>query len=151
MTALLSSRHTWRLHLSEAPLPAMLSRETDVVHVGMGLGMAALDAMIDAGKRVGPLLCCIAHRQLRVPVESGTADLWWAPHSVCEAGQSLRCSEYGARSGCQNRFWVIPPEPRACPTTDPGILHDRLSLVRAQLRDADRYPMGLRAQEMCHV
>lgn len=151
MTLLLSTRHPWRLHLSEAPLPAMLPPETDVVRVSMGLGMAALDVMIDSGNEVGPLLCCITHRRLLVPVEAGTADLWKAAHSVCDTGPSLQCSRQGAQSVCHHRFWVAPPESRAYPTTDPRTLHDRLSLVRAQLRHADRHPMGLRVREMCHV
>ncbi|MEV8033608.1 hypothetical protein [Streptomyces sp. NPDC086182] len=151
MTPLLSTRHAWRLHLSEAPLPPMLPHETDVVRVGMGLGMAALDAMIDSGNRVGPLLCCITHRRLLVPVESGTAYRWKAAHSVCDTGPSLRCSRQGAQSACHHRFWVAPPESRAYPTTDPRSLHDRLSLVRSHMRNADGHSMGLRVRETCHV
>jgi hypothetical protein len=128
----------------------MLPRETDVVRVSMGLGMAALDAMIDSGYRVGPLLCCITHQRLLVPVESGTAHQWSAAHSVCDTGPSLQCSRQATESVCHHRFWVAPPESRAHPTTDPRILHDRLSLVRAQMRNVGRHPMG-RVREACRV
>ncbi|MGW0538040.1 hypothetical protein [Streptomyces sp. NPDC003032] len=151
MTALQSTRHSWRLHLSEVPLPAMLPREVDVVRVSMGLGMVALDAMIDDGHQVGPLLCCITHRRLLVPVKSGIASLWSAPHSVCDMGRSLQCAAYGPQVVCQGRFWVIPPEPRAYPTTDPWVLHHCLCLARAQMRNVGKQPAAIGTQAMCHV
>lgn len=152
MTPLLSTRHPWRLHFGETPLPPMLPRTTDAVRVSMGLGMATLDTMLDSGYRVGPLLCCITHRRLLVPVVSGTAYLWGAVHSVCDAGPSLQCSTQGGpQSFCHDRFWAVPPDPLAHPTTDAAVLHDSLSLMRAQMRDVARQPNGLRAREMCHV
>ncbi|MFE9250781.1 hypothetical protein [Streptomyces sp. NPDC007088] len=142
MTPILSPRHPWRLQFSEIPLPAMLPRESDVVHVSMGLGMAALDAMIDFENRVGPLLCCITHRRLLVPVDSGAASLWRASHSVCDTGLTLRCSRQGPPSMCHDRFWVMPPQPRAYSTTDPMTFHHRLSLARSQMRDSSRLGHG---------
>ncbi|MFJ6437789.1 hypothetical protein [Streptomyces sp. NPDC091416] len=140
MSPHLSTRHPWRLQFGEAPLPFMLAPELDVVRVSMGLGMAALDEMIDCGNRVGPLLCCIAHRRLLIPVSSGTAHVWRAAHSACEPGPSLRCSPEGPpQSLCHSRFWVAPPEALAYPTTDAVVLHGSLSLMRARMR------------EMCHV
>ncbi|MET7606242.1 hypothetical protein ABZS96_27765 [Streptomyces avermitilis] len=152
MTPLLSTRHPWRLQFGEAPAPFMLPPELDVVRVSMGLGMAALDEMIDCGNRVGPLLCCMTHRRLLVPVSSGTAHVWRAAHSACEPGPSLLCSPQGPpRSLGHNRFWVAPPESLAYPTTDAVVLHDSLSLMRARMRNVTRQRMGLRTREMCHV
>lgn len=152
MTPLLSTRHPWRLHFGETPLPPMLPRTTDTVRVSMGLGMATLDTMLDSGHRVGPLLCCITHRSLLVPVVSGTAHLWGAAHSVCDAGPSLQCSPQGApQSSSHSRFWAVPPDPVAHPTTDAAVLHDSLSLMRARMRDVARQLSGLRAREICHV
>lgn len=150
MTPLLSTRHSWRLHFSETPPPA-LPHDYDVVRVSMGLGMSAIDHLVETGAAVGPLLCCLAHRILFVPVEFGTAALWGAAHSVCDTGPSLRCSRLDAQSVCHHRFWVAPPEPRAHSTTDPGTLHDRLSLVRAQMRNVGRHSTGLRVGGMRHV
>lgn len=150
MTPLLSTRHSWRLHFSETP-PPDLPRDYDVVRVSMGLGMSAIDHLVETGAAVGPLLCCLAHRMLLVPVEFGTAALWGAAHSFCDTGPSLRCSRQGAQSVCHHRFWVAPPESRAYATTDPRTLHDCLSLVRSQMRNAGRRPIGLRVREMCHV
>lgn len=150
-TPLLSSRHPWRLHLTETP-PTALPREYDVVRVSMGLGMSAIDQLVETGSAVGPLLCCnLTHRRLLVPVELGTAALWGPAHSVCDTGPSLRCSRQGAQSVCHHRFWVAPPEPQAQATTSPWTLHDCLSLVRAQMRNVNRHPMELRVREICHV
>ncbi|WP_405893459.1 hypothetical protein OG612_29500 [Streptomyces sp. NBC_01527] len=148
---LLSTRHPWQLRFGETPLPPTLPPDIDIVRVGMGLGMAAIDAMIDSAHRVGPLLCCITHRMLLVPVASGTADLWGAAHSVCSTGSTLHCVMHGYQSICHNRLWVTPPESLAYPTTDPGMFHDRLSLMRARMRTAARQPLSVRTREVCHV
>jgi hypothetical protein len=151
MTPLLSTRHPWRLQFGEVPPPFTLPPDLDVVRVSMGLGMAALDEMIDCGNQVGPLLCCMTHRRLLVPVSSGTAEVWRAAHSTCEPGLSLRCSPQGPESLCHHRFWVAPPVSLAYPTTDAMVLHDSLSLMRARMRNVAQQPMGLRTREMCHV
>ncbi|GAA1213835.1 hypothetical protein [Streptomyces rhizosphaericus] len=151
MTPLLSTRHPWRLQFGEAPTPFTLPLEFDVVRVSIGLGMAALDEMIDCGDRVGSLLCCMTHRQLLVPVPSGTAYVWRAAHSTCEPGPSLWCSAEGPQSVCYHSFWFAPPESLTHPTTDAVILHHRLSLVRARMRNIAQQPMGLRTREMCDV
>lgn len=151
MTPLLSTRHPWRLQFGEVPPPFTLPPDLDVVRVSMGLGMAALDEMIDCGNQVGPLLCCMTHRRLLVPVSSGTADVWRAAHSTCEPGPSLRCSPQGPQSLCHHRFWAAPPVSLAYPTTDAVVLHDSFSLMRARMRNVAQQPMGLRTREMCHV
>ncbi|QOV43060.1 hypothetical protein [Streptomyces chromofuscus] len=112
--------------------------------------MSAVDAMIDTGQDVGPLLCCITHRMLLIPVESGTAGLWGAAHSACSSGSALQCVMHGYQPPCRNRFWVAPPGPLAAPTSAPAVLHETLSLMRARMRFARR-PLSARAREVCHV
>ncbi|MFI1700379.1 hypothetical protein ACH419_30960 [Streptomyces bobili] len=128
-----------------------MPRALDVVRVSMGLGMAALDEMIDGGNRVGPLLCCMTHRRLFVPVAAGTADVWGASHSVCEPGPSLRCSPQEPQPFYHHRFWVAPTESLTYPTTDAVVLHESLSLTRARMRKVTRQPMAIRTRDVCHV
>lgn len=147
---LLSTRHPWQLRFGETPLPPALPPDIDVVRVSMGLGVAAIDAMIDSGDQVGPLLYCLTHVRLLVPVESGTAELWSAAHSECSTGASLECTAHGHRPVCHARFWVAPPDPLGRPTTDPAAFHDRLSLVRSQMRTALRVPPGIDRADVQH-
>ncbi|MFD4634838.1 hypothetical protein ACFVYR_36005 [Streptomyces sp. NPDC058284] len=148
----MSSRHCWRLSGGETPLPDLVPRETDMVRVGWGLGMASIDAMIDIGEPVGPLLCCTLHKRLLVPVVSGTASWWSAPHSDYGRGRMLHCSLQGPESVCVGRrFWVLPPEPRVYATTDPQRLYDSLGLTRTQLRHTTRQTAGAGPRVVCHV
>ncbi|MEU5900295.1 hypothetical protein [Streptomyces venezuelae] len=150
MTAL-QGRHSWRLQLNEFPLPALLPRRIDVVRVGSGLGMAALDIMRDHSCRVGFVLCCTVHQQLLVPVESGTADQWGAPHSSCDAGWTLQCLTSEPPSVCQGRFWAYPPEARPGSLTAARDLHHWLSMGRTVLRAPGWLPQEPRAAVACHV
>ncbi|MFF5019481.1 hypothetical protein [Streptomyces sp. NPDC001165] len=150
MTPLLSTRHSWRLHFGETPPPPILPRTIDAVRVSMGLGMAALDTMIDSGYQVGPLLCCLTHRMLLIPVRPGTADLWAASHSSSSNGPALQSITQGYQSPCRNRLWITAPEPLTAPTTAPAALHDSLSLMRARIRRKCG-PLGPRGREVCHV
>lgn len=54
MVPLLSSRHCWLVSGSQTPLPDLVPRQMDIVRLSWGLGMAAIDAMIDEGRPVGP-------------------------------------------------------------------------------------------------
>lgn len=149
MTPLLSTRHPWQVRFGERPLPPALPGDYDVVRVSVGLGMAAIDTMIDSGEQVGPLLCCMDHRMLLVPVATATAHRWGAAHSKCGAGPALRCEVHGVWATCRSRIWVIPPGPLAYATTDPDALHDRLSLTRARMRNSSCRHHA--AREACHV
>ncbi|MFF3697272.1 hypothetical protein [Streptomyces sp. NPDC002221] len=149
MPPLLSTRHAWRLQFGETPPPFPLPRTIDFVRVGVGLGMAAIDAMVDYGDPVGPLLCCMTHRLLLVPVPSGTANVWQAAHSDCGTGPLLRCcTSLGPKSPCAQRYWIAPPS-QTHQFTDATMLHHYLSLVRARMRNASHWqgPMEL----MCHA
>jgi hypothetical protein len=150
MTPLLTTRHHWRVGFGSTP-PPELPGDFDVVRVGTGLGMCAIDTMIDTGDRVGPLLYCTAHRLLLIPVEAGTADRWCAAHSACSSGSALRCGRQGYQSLCRSRIWLTPPEPLLASTTAPAVLHDTLSLMRARMRGAARQPFRMRARGVCHL
>ncbi|WP_327357728.1 hypothetical protein [Streptomyces sp. NBC_01304] len=112
--------------------------------------MAAIEDMIDTSDQVGPLLCCSLHLCLIVPVKGGTADVWKAAHSECEAGPAPRCTTQHLDSRCPNRFWATPSAEVASDLTDAAALHHRLSLMRTRMRDADRHSLGARAGELCH-
>ncbi|CAM5502316.1 MULTISPECIES: hypothetical protein [Streptomyces] len=151
MTPLLSTRHLWQLGFAEIPRPLALPRDYDVVRVGMGLGLTAIEMMIDQGHHVGPLLCCIQHHKLLVPVRAGTAHWWGAPHSDCGRGPAQRCETCGGLAACRSRLWMLPAGPLAAATTEPGALHHHLSQMRSRLRDVSSQPQGARVRETCHV
>ncbi|KNE83397.1 hypothetical protein ADZ36_05760 [Streptomyces fradiae] len=144
----LRTRHAWQLSFGETPRPSTLPRTFDVVRVGMGLGLPAIDAVIDSNGQVGPVLGCGTHRSLLIPVEAGTAHLWGAPHSVCDAGAALWCGTDGEPSFCHNRVWMSRPEPLAHPTTGHRTLHNHLSLMRDRMRSPRQLRCG--AGTVCH-
>lgn len=147
MTSLLTTRHPWRIQFGETPLPPTLLSDFDVVRVSMGLGMASIDTMIDTSRQVGPLLCCLTHRVLLVPVGSGTADWWAAPHSACSSGSALQCVTRGYQSSCRARFWVSVPWPSTASATEAAAFHESLTQMRALMRRV----CGTRGREVCHV
>lgn len=154
MMPLLSSRHCWRVVGSESPLPDLVPRQVDIVRLSWGLGMAALDGMIDNGMPVGPLLCCTTHQRLLVPVAAGTASWWRAPHSEVQCGQGrlLQCSTQGPEGVCHGRrFWLLPPEPRVYATTDPQGLYDLLGRARTHLRHVALPSMQASTRTVCHA
>jgi hypothetical protein len=128
---LLGSRYPWHLALGEQP-PAALPLAHDIVRVGLALGLHAIDGLVASGASVGPLRWCLAHHRLLVPVESGTAHRWQAPHSECVPGPSrCVCEGYGGCTG----LWVTPPDPGYAPTTAADALHDALSRTRSRMRE----------------
>ncbi|MGV2917194.1 hypothetical protein [Streptomyces alfalfae] len=151
MKPLLSSRHYWRLIGSETSLPDLVPRQTDIVRVSWGLGMTGIDAMLDSGKPVGPVLGCAPHQRLLVPVVSGTASWWIAPHSTCDRGQSLRCSTQAPESPCRGLRLCLQPAGPVHTTTDPQSLYDLLSLARTHLRQAAPRPAAASLRTACHA
>ncbi|MFC4507877.1 MULTISPECIES: hypothetical protein [Streptomyces] len=109
--------------------------------------MASIDAMLDASREVGPLLCCITHRVLVIPIGSGTADRWQAPHSACSSGPAFQCLTSGYQPLCRARFWLSVPEPTAAAVTERACLHESLSQTRARMRQV----CGTRGLEVCHA
>lgn len=150
MTPLLSTRHPWHVGLGDRSIPPALSGDYDVVRVNMGLGLPAIETMVDTGRRVGPVLYCVSHQILIVPVSSGTAYTWGAAHSTCSRGQNLECVAQGYQSRC-SRVWLTLPAPDAASITAPAALHDALSVTRARLQTTGRQPFSMCRREVCHV
>lgn len=146
---LLSSRHPWHIGIGEQP-PPILPSAYDTVRVRMALGLRAIDDLVDIGSAVGPLRYCLAHRQLDVPVESGTTNRWLAPHSVCTPGPGAPCPPVGHRSQPCVRLWVAPPHPFPSAITAADALHHALSLGRSPMQTAHR-PPGPHRPEVCHA
>ncbi|MCL3999239.1 hypothetical protein [Streptomyces lavenduligriseus] len=151
MTPPLSTRYQWQLGFAEIPRPLALPRDHDVVRVGMVPGLPAIEQMIDEGHRVGPLLCCIEHCRLLVPVRTGTSHWWWAPQTDCVHGSVRQCSTDGGFAGCHGRLWMLPDRRLAAATTEPETLHDYLSQMRSRLRDVSGRPQAAGVREACHA
>lgn len=122
----------WNVQLAGQPLPKpSLARRVDVVQTGMPVGMRALDAVRRASCHVGPVMCCVTHQLVHIPVESDTAHRWHAPQALCRPGE-FTCSVPGsewAGHECR-RIWLMPHgSPHA--VTDSRELHHRVALARA--------------------
>ena len=101
----------WRVRPSEHPRPpSVLSRdlEWDVLSLNLPVGLAALESMQRQKLPVGPVLGCVVHRLVHIPVTpSGRPFL--------ERGMTVRpfnasCPSDGGWSiGCSGRMWLLPP------------------------------------------
>jgi hypothetical protein len=146
---LLSSSYTWHLALGEHPRPpAALPQVHDTVGVGLALGVHAIDGLIAEGASVGPLRYCLAHNRLLVPVESGTAHRWRAPHSECALGPRRRCPSQGY-GGCTG-LWVTQPHLGPASTTAADALYDALGRTRSRMR-ASSVPLPRNRREACRA
>ncbi|MEU6346891.1 hypothetical protein ABZ883_38785 [Streptomyces sp. NPDC046977] len=119
----------WQVAFTELPHPVGLPDRHDVVRTGMGLGLPALEAMLERREAVGPILCCPSQQVVIVPVAAGTADVWAAPHSLCRPGAQWHCTEPGYPS-CSGRLWISG----GAAITEAAALHHSLSLTRSRLR-----------------
>ncbi|MFI1400770.1 hypothetical protein [Streptomyces sp. NPDC020681] len=135
MTLPSSTYQRWRPSLPEVRHPMVLPPHYDVVRTGMGLGLPAIEALREQNDAVGPILCCLAHRVLLIPVEAGTANAWRAPHSLCRPGAQWQCAdlEYRSFTSCNGRFWIFDTWDSP-PTTAAALLHHVLSLTRSRKR-----------------
>ena len=129
----LSTRHPWLVQFAEAPRPREAGTDVDYVRTGMRVSMRALEDLRDSGAPVGPVLCCLRHGAMHIPVAHGTASWWQAAHSLCRPGLA-RCQDTEQFSApCVMRFWLIPEETHYA-TTAPTALHYRLSAARSLMR-----------------
>lgn len=120
---------SWGIQLATRPLPQLGA--VDVVQAGLGVGLRAVEAVRKGGRPVGPVLCCISHARIHIPVESDTAYRWHAPQTVCRAG-AWECTAVGPTmtySRCSG-VWLFPPDNRRACTDAPTLLH-WLSLTRS--------------------
>lgn len=119
----------WGIQLAPRPLPQL--GVVDVVQAGLGVGLRAVEAVRKGGWPVGPVLCCISHARIHIPVESDTAYRWHAPQTVCRAGV-WECTTDGpgmTYSRCSG-VWLFPPDAGYACTDAPALLH-WLSLTRS--------------------
>lgn len=146
----LQSQYLWQVAIGEVP-PDALPRAHDTVRVGLALGLPAIDALVADGTGIGPLMYCLGHQRLLVPVEAGTFHRWGAAHSDCVPGvRTARCVSdgYGGR-GCTG-LWVTRPEPAAASITPGAALHEALSRTRDRMRAPHSTPVP-RHREVCRA
>ncbi|MYU06017.1 hypothetical protein GTY81_19440 [Streptomyces sp. SID8366] len=140
-TAVGDLESVWRVEFTAPGLPRELLASWDVVRAPRSGGKAVLEALRQAGHRVGPVLACAEHPWLLIPVPAGTAYRWMAAHSVCRSGRSAdgwACYDLAREPmgrPCAMRLWLFPPgwTSSAGPLTDPDLLYEHLSRMRACL------------------
>ncbi len=123
------SELSWGIQLAAFPRPRLGA--VDVVQVGLGVGLRAVEGIRQDGLPVGPVFCCESHVRMHIPAESDTAYRWHAPQTLCRPG-AWECSTSGLptpRSRCSG-VWLFPPGPRNTRTHAPALLH-WLSLTRS--------------------
>ncbi|MFI9588602.1 hypothetical protein ACIHCQ_44110 [Streptomyces sp. NPDC052236] len=117
----------------EQPFPAqLLGSAFDVVQTGMRVGLRALEEAREVAGPVAPVLVCLSHLFVHIPVEPGTAYRWHAPQTLCRPGL-LSCSVSEIEStccACCPRIWLIPPDKTSRPYTDSTELRHRITLAR---------------------
>jgi hypothetical protein len=131
LSSTLQTELPWKVQLVEAPTPPpLLGSPIDVVQTGMRVGLRALEEVRGQARAVGPVLVCVSHLLMHIPVEPGTVDRWHAPQTLCRPG-TLSCSASvgPTRSACF-RIWLIPHE-GVRPYTDSTELRHRITLARS--------------------
>ncbi len=128
------SRYPWHVQrgATRAGDVSLLVPERDSVETSTALGMTALERLLEEPSPVGPVLECLAHTRVLIPVPTGTAVWWTAAHSTCRRGM-WQCSgaPYAPRCVLQ---WRAPGPGTV--VTEPRRLHDLLSECRSQLRQS---------------
>ncbi|WP_405889750.1 hypothetical protein OG427_06765 [Streptomyces sp. NBC_00133] len=122
--------------------PPLLGSPIDVVQTGMRVGLRALEEVRGQARAVGPVLVCVSHLLMHIPVEPGTVDRWHAPQTLCRPG-TLSCAptDLGpTRSACF-RIWLIPHE-TVRPYTDSTELRHRITLARSTTASGWAVPRG---------
>ncbi|WP_311772324.1 hypothetical protein [Streptomyces candidus] len=119
--------------------------------MGLGLGLPSIDALVADGTGVGPLMYCLGHQRLLVPVEAGTFHRWRAAHSDCvPSARTGRCVSDGYSGRSCMGLWVTRPEALAVSTTPAAALHEALSRTRDRMRAPHSTPVPQR-REVCRA
>ncbi|GCD41779.1 hypothetical protein [Streptomyces paromomycinus] len=106
------------------------------VQLGLRIGLQAVEDLLAVHHRVGPVLCCLVHHQVLVPVPAQAADRWHAPQSVCSP--LMHCATASAGSRC-HRLWLDPGRGSST-TTDSRALHDAYLARRGRHEAGPRPP-----------
>jgi hypothetical protein len=125
----------WNVQLVGGPPPQRLvAKRVDVVQAGMPVGLRALEAVRGTPHPVGPVLYCVTHLLVHIPVERDTAHRWHAPQTLCRP-DTFACSLPGlgwSRHECR-RIWLMPHD-SAYAATDSRGLHHQVALARSASR-----------------
>ncbi|MDX6349383.1 MAG: hypothetical protein QOF84_4173 [Streptomyces sp.] len=125
----------WNVQLVGDPPPKRLvAKRVDVVQAGMPVGLRALEAVRGTPHPVGPVLYCVTHLLVHIPVERDTAHRWHAPQTLCRP-DTFACSLPGlgwSRHECR-RIWLMPHD-SAYAATDSRGLHHQVALARSASR-----------------
>jgi hypothetical protein len=103
----------------------------DVVEAGLLVGLRAVERVRAWGLPMGPVLCCIKHSLIHIPVGPDTAYRWHAPQTMCRAAMWV-CSidkQASAYSTCLG-VWLVPPDAKHTCTDSAALLHE-LSVTRS--------------------
>lgn len=120
---------SWRIQFAARPLPPLGA--VDVVQAGLRVGLRAVEGVREQGLHTGPVLCCLVHSLVHIPVEADTAYRWHAPQTLCRPG-AWECSTDKQRSrysSCAG-VWLLPAD-KNHGSTDSDALFHRLSMTRS--------------------
>lgn len=129
LTAQRRTELPWRLQFAARPEP--LPGAVDVVEAGLAVGLRAMERVRGWGLPAGPVLCCITHFLMHIPVEPDTVHRWYAPQTTCRTGIWM-CSTAKQRSlhsTCLG-VWLLPPNGEQEYTDSSALLHG-LSVTRS--------------------
>jgi len=130
------TRYPWHVQRGKARSGdlSLLGPGLDSVETSASLGMTALERLLEESSPVGPVLECLVHTRVLVPVPSGTADWWEAAHSTCRRGVwECECSVDPHASRCVLQ-WLAPGT--GAVVTEPQRLHESLSMCRSRPRSS---------------
>ena len=131
-STLTARRHTelpWCLQFAGHPTP--LASAVDVVEAGLAVGLRAIERIREWGLPAGPVLCCVKHSLMHIPVEPDTVYRWNAPQTTCRTGVWV-CSadkQWSMYSTCLG-VWLLPPDSEQDYTDSAALLHG-LSVTRS--------------------
>lgn len=120
---------SWRIQFAARPLPPLGA--VDVVQAGLRVGLRAVEGVREQGLRAGPVLCCLVHSLVHIPVEADTAYRWHIPQTLCRAG-AWECStdKQGSRYSRCVGAWLLPVGDQYVSTDSDALFH-RLSMTRS--------------------
>lgn len=129
LTARRQTELPWRLQFAARPAP--LSGAVDVVESGLTVGLRAMERVRGWGLPAGPVLCCITHSLMHIPVEPDTVYRWYAPQTICRTGIWM-CSTAQQRSAYSRCLgvWLFPPDGEQEYTDSSALLHG-ISVTRS--------------------
>lgn len=142
-STLTAHRHTelpWCFQFAGRPQP--LASAVDVVEAGLTVGLRAIERVREWGLPAGPVLCCVKHSMMHIPVEPDTVYRWHAPQTVCRTGVWVCSTDkpWSPYSTCLG-VWLLPPDGEQEYTESAALLHG-LSVTRSAVAHNHGAPYG---------